>query len=161
MTITTKITFNNYVKLMLILSFRNVRLILFSIIGINMLLLPLFYLTGLNDKTPYLTMILGLFVLIIPSVMVYISSKKNYASNTRMQEKIIYEFTDEYIEITGETFKTVMDWSKIYKILELRGWILIYQNIEVATIIPKASFGENITAFRKLVKSKNIKSKLY
>lgn len=71
-----------------------------------------------------------------------------------------YEFTSEKIKITGETFNSELDWGKTYEIKELKDWILIYQNRQVANVLPKESFGENIKDFRILVKSKNLNAKL-
>lgn len=53
-----------------------------------------------------------------------------------------------------------MDWTKIYKILELKNWILIYQNRQIANLIPKEYFGDNLHEFKELVKRKGIKAKL-
>lgn len=75
-------------------------------------------------------------------------------------EKISYEITEKYIRIKGESFNSAMDWTKIFKILELKNWILIYQNEQAATIIPKVAFGEKISEFRNMVKSKKINSEL-
>jgi hypothetical protein len=63
------------------------------------------------------------------------------------------------MKITGETFSSEMDWSKIYKVLELKNWILIYQSKLIANAIPKESFDDNLESFKEIVRNKNIKVK--
>lgn len=74
-------------------------------------------------------------------------------------EQIRYEFTDEKILLTGESFASEMEWQKIHKVLELRDWILIYQSKQVFNVIPKESFGKNLSDFKSLVRNCNVKSK--
>jgi len=62
--------------------------------------------------------------------------------------------------ITGESFTSQLNWEKTYKVAELNHWILIYQNRQVANVIPKESFKDQLTEFRALIKSKNINQKL-
>jgi hypothetical protein len=59
---------------------------------------------------------------------------------------------------TGETFKSEMSWTKLYRVQELRNWILIYQSKTAANIIPKESFGEILSEFKRLVVESNVKS---
>lgn len=163
MIIETKLDFKRYLKLMYTLAYRRPIMIYLTIIGLAMFLLSIFHFSGIIvpfDSPPYFQILFGFWIIALLPVSVYWSGKKNFSSNGRLQEKIIYEFTDEKIKITGETFSSEMDWAKTHKIIELKNWIIIHQNRQTANILPKESFGEKISDFRLLVKSKNIKAKL-
>jgi len=73
---------------------------------------------------------------------------------------MIYEFTDEKVSINGESFNSEFDWKSVFKISELNDWILIYQSNQIANLLPKKAFGENLETFKTLVKGKNIKSSI-
>ena len=163
MIIETKLDFKRYLKLMYTLTYRKPIMIFLSIVGLTMFIGSIFYFLGFNvpvDSPPYFQIVFGFFIIAILPFSIYWSGKKNFSSHGRLQEKIIYEFTDEKIKITGETFNSELDWGKTYKIKELKDWILIYENRQIANILPKESFGEKIKDFRILVKSKNVNAKL-
>ncbi len=163
MIIETKLQFKDYLKLMYILTYRKPVMILLTILGSLMFVGAIFYFLGFQvpvDEPPYFQIVFGFFIIAVLPFSVYRSSKKNFISHGRLQEKITYEFTEEKMKQTGESFNSEMDWSKIFKVQELRNWILIYQSKQLANILPKSSFGDNLNEFKNLVKSKNIKAKL-
>ena len=163
MIIETKLDFKRYLRLMYSLTYCKPIMIFLTIVGLTMFIGSILYFLGFNvpiDSPPYFQFIFGFFIIAILPFSIYRSGKKNFSSHGRLQEKIIYEFTDERIKITGETFNSELDWTKTYKITELKNWILIYQNRQIANILSKDSFGDKISEFRTLVKSKNIKAKL-
>lgn len=71
---------------------------------------------------------------------------------------MIYEFTNDKIIISGESFHTELSWDKTYKVLELNKWILIYQSRLAANILAKEAFGDQLDAFKTLVKSTKIRN---
>ena len=163
MIIETKLDFKRYIRLMYTLTYRKPIMIFLTIVGFTMFIGSIFYFLGFNvpvDSPPYFQIVFGFFIIAILPFSIYRGGKKNFSTNGRLQEKIIYEITDEKIKQIGETFNSDMDWTKIYKILELNDWILIYQNRQIANLITKDSFGDNLYDFRELVKSKGIKAKL-
>ncbi len=163
MIIETKLDFKRYLKLMYTLTYRKPIMIFLMIVGLTMFISSIYYFLGFNvpvDSPPYFQIVFGFFIIAILPFSIYWSAKKNFSSHGRLQERIIYEFTDEKIKITGETFSNELDWTKTYKIAELKDWILIYQNRQIANILPKESFGEKISDFKILVKNKNVKAKL-
>jgi hypothetical protein len=160
MKIETRLDFRKYLKLMYYLTYKKPWTIIITIIGLTMLIISILYFLGYKmtlERPPYAQLIIGLIVIFIP-ISILRSAKKFFSSNGRLQEKMIYEFTVDKIIIIGETFKTEMDWTKLYKIQELRDWILIYNNKFNANIIPKDSFGEELIEFKKIVFANNIKS---
>jgi len=96
--------------------------------------------------------------MILP-ISIYWSAKRSFSTNKRLQEKIIYEFTNENIIIKGETFNSELNWSKTYRIMELNNWILIYQSRLTANVIPKKSFDSQLATFKEIIRSNNIKAK--
>ena len=163
MKIETRLEFKKYLKLVYRQSFLNGKMIFFAILGIAMLVVPLLHFLGFNipyDNPPYFQLLFGIFIVFIIPILVYFSAKRNFNSNRRLQEKIAYEFTEETIKITGETFNSEMDWSKIYKIKELKNWILIYQSKLTMNIIYKDAFGKDILEFRELVLKNKVKTNI-
>lgn len=152
----TKISLKDYVKIMFYMTYtRPLMIVLLSlmlIFFISFIALP-----GDNDTFPMFTLFV---VIILLPVLTYFSAKKNYSNNLRIQEKICYDFTEDKIIIQGESFYSEMDWNKIYKVVELKNWILLYQSGQSANLILKSSFGNDLEAFKALVKSKGVKAKL-
>lgn len=163
MTIETKLDFKKYLTLMYTLTFRKPIMILLAIAGLIMFGSSILYFLGYAvpvDSPPYFQLVFGFFIIAFLPFSIYWTSRKNFSSHSRLHEKIIYEFTEEKIKQIGESFFSEIDWTKIYKIMELKNWILIYHNRQVANLIPKESFGDNLPEFKQLVKSKGIKAKL-
>lgn len=168
MKFTSTISFDDYLKLNYILTYKNKWVIYLSILGFLMLVATGLYYSGLapwlyaKDNPPYLPIIFGLFTVIgIPS-SVYFSAKKNFKTSERLQEEIEYEFTDYKFKLTGSSFSNEMTWDKTYKIQELKNCFLIYQNRKVANLIPKRNLSLEETEYlRNLFKSfKNVILKL-
>jgi len=163
MIIETKIDFKSYLKLMLTLTYRTPGTIVLSIIGFILILISVLYFVGINlmfNEPPYLQIALGFFIMAFLPFSTYRNARKNYLTYDLLQEKIIYEFTDEKIIETGETFDSEMDWTEIYSVLELNDWIIIYHISGSANFLPKESFGENLNEFKELIKRINIPAKL-
>jgi len=157
MTIETKLDFKRYLELMFAMAYRKPIMIVYNLLGLILLTLPLIYFLGGNisyDKPPYFQLVFAVFILALLPFSVYTSAKKNFASPGKLREKIIYEITEENILMTGETFELKIEWDKIHKIMELKKWVLIYPNKKAAFILPKEDFGERISDFRTLVRSK-------
>ena len=163
MTIETKLDFKMYLNLMYTLTYRKPTIIILSIIGLTMVFSSALYFLGFKipfDEPPYSHLLFGFFFIAYMPFSIYRTGKKNFSSYSRLQEKIIYEFTDEKIKLIGETFNSEMDWTKIHKILELKDWVLIYQNSQFFNLIPKESFSDKLDEFKDLVKMKGVKAKL-
>lgn len=165
MRIKTKLTFNEYLKLIFLLTYRKAVNILLSIIGLAMFIGAILYFIGVisipTDGPPYITLLLGFLIVVVSPLSTYIASRRAFYSHTSLRETIFYEFEDDKIQVTGETFNSVLTWSSIYKVLELKHWMLIYQSKLIANIIPKQSFqGTQLADFRELVKNSNVKAEL-
>jgi len=156
--IESKLIFKDYLKLMYVLTYRKPVIIIITIIGILSLIMSLLYFGGIKmpyKSPPYSQLFFGIVIVFLFPVLIYISAKRMFASSARLQERITYEFTDEIIRVTGESFKSEMDWMKIYKIVELKSWFLIYQNKRAANLIAKETLRDQQGAFKKLIQSKS------
>jgi hypothetical protein len=163
MIIDTKLEFKSYLSLIYILTYRKPIMIIITFVGFVMFVGSILYFLGYKipfDEPPYFQIVFGFFTIGVVTYSVYSSCKKNFSSHGKLLEKVVYEFTDEKISQTGETFSSEMDWTKIYKVLELKDWILIYQSKQVANLLPKIAFGKNLDEFKRIVQNKNIKTKL-
>jgi hypothetical protein len=159
MTVETKLDFNKYLKLRMILLFRRPASIIFTISGLLMFIYAILHLSGLALPSVNLSdsalIILGFVLVFLRPLAVYYSTKKLYSSNAGgLQETKVYEFTQEYFKITANTLNAELKWERVHKITELKDWILIYQNSFVASPIPKEAFGNKLYEFKQLVRLK-------
>ena len=92
-------------------------------------------------------------ITIVQPTVIYNTIRKNYMSSSHLKEQLKIEFTATEIKIHGDSFYTVLDWAKIYKVQELNDWILIYQNSLSAIIIPKRSLTGKLREFKHLLHS--------
>jgi len=91
----------------------------------------------------------------------YSRLKNAYYSNLKIQEKIFYTFTKEYIFTKGETFDGDFTWKIIDRIRENKEWFLIYQSRTTMNMISKRNFTEHqIKELRNLIKLNKVKAKL-
>lgn len=91
----------------------------------------------------------------------YFRLKKAFYSNKKIQEEIVYTFTDDKIHTKGETFDGDFTWEKVYRIKENKDWFLIYQSKTTMNMIPKKYFIKNqVTELRNLIRKNNVKANL-
>lgn len=149
--LTTKLSVGDYIKVNYHLLYRKWTTKFMTGIGLFMLILILFSLNSLT-QFPWIQLIFGLFLTVGMPISVYFSAKKNYQSNGRISETINYEFDKDNIQVTGESFNSKLTWGKIYSVTENKEWILIWQNRQVANVVPKRDFKEGeLQAFKSIV----------
>ena len=108
-----------------------------------------------------------LYVVVVLLIIIWIpirTRKKiryEFESNKSIQEEITYQFSNEKIEIVGETFHSEVSWTTIFKINELKNWFMIYQGNNTVNLVPKKNFTQQQKQdLRTLITSHNITSKL-
>ena len=164
----TTVSLKEYIKLMYILTYKRGWMIFITIIGLLMLCVTIIYLSGTlpilfqKDYSPWTNIIFGFLFLVAIPFSVYFSSKRNYFATKRLHEQIEYEFSNETMKLTGESFNTEMKWDQTYKIEELNNWFLIYQSKKTANLIPKTNLtAEQIQNLRNIFKSlENVRTRL-
>ena len=78
-------------------------------------------------------------VLLIAAIfftVLFVSIKSSFKANKIIRETIVYELTDDQLIITGESFQGKLAWSSVHKVLKNGAWLFLFQNKQVANIIP-------------------------
>ena len=159
MTVKTHITFKEFLNFNIKSSLP--RIIIFSFIILIFLVLNLY--NTENDTQNILqsasVWFAAVFVFII--IRSYFRLKNAFFSNKKIQEEIIYTFTDEKVQTKGETFEGDFAWNTVYKIKETKDWLLIYQSKTTMNMVPKKYFSDSqISELRNMIKKSNVKAKL-
>ncbi|MDD3489913.1 MAG: YcxB family protein [Paludibacter sp.] len=160
-TLTTKLSFNDFIKVSYHLTYRKLSVKLMTVFGLMILLLVPFS-NNYETEFPWFLLFFGFFISVGQPIILYFITKKNYMSNGRISETIIYEFDYESILVTGESFNSRLTWDKVYSVTENKDWILIWQNRQSANVLPKRDFkNEELQLFKEIVNSHSeLKNKL-
>jgi len=159
MTVRTHITFRDFLNFNIKNSFP--RIIIFSLI--LLLFFGLNYFSSEDDAQEISKSALIWFPAIILFIIVrsYFRLKNTFYSNTKIQEEIIYTFTDEKVQTKGETFEGDFTWNTVFKVKELKDWFLIYQSAQTMNMIQKAKMEKDqISELRKIIAENGVKAKL-
>jgi hypothetical protein len=142
----TQLTFKDYRSLLFSLTYKKPIVILAVIIGFLMLTTSLLYFFGAFNSfssPPYFQLVLGIFIVFYLPLSIHFQAKRNLIANKRLSEVITYEFTDDQINIIGESFSSSYDWQKINKFQITKKWVLIFQSKVIANIIKRDCFNES------------------
>ena len=162
MRITTKLDFKTYYRFSLNLLYRRFIMIFITILAVMWLIGSLIYFLGYTTffvDPPFFLLIVSLIILAYPIWMFY-SAKKYFKSNLKLKESIVYEFNPDTIKMTGESFHSEMSWSTVYKVVETKKWMLIYQSKSAANLIQISEFEDKLNEFRTLIKATKVKATL-
>jgi len=118
-----------------------------------------FFMENTFVDPPYAEFFVGIFLIFIYPIIIFYKAKKNFESNKILQEKVSYEFIEDKILISGDSFNSELSWGSIIKVEETKDWILIYHNKQTAILLLKSSIGENLVPLKALISSKNVKTK--
>ena len=158
----TQLTQNDFIKVSFHMLYRKPFIKIFTVIWVLSLLtsIPTLFTSSIADIGVQFILV---FILVfgVP-VFTYISAKTNYKANKRISETITYDFNEDTIITDGESFNATLTWDKIYSVTETKNWILIWQNKQVANVIPKRDFlQDDLKTFKDLVRNqKGFKNKL-
>lgn len=162
MTIKSKLSFEDFKK------FNNLQLkkpafiviFIFCVINFILCLIHILGIYKIYDDFSFSQLLNVIFIFCVFSFITYKYKKylkQSYENNLMTQEEITYAFEDELVKMTGESFNASINWSKLHQIKEKKDFILIYQSNQIANIIPKQDFGNQLIEFKNLVKTKNVK----
>lgn len=159
MIVKTHITFRDFLNFNIKNSLP--RIIIFSLIIMLVLGLNL-YNAELETKEIYKSAAIwfsALFIFIV--VRTYFRLKNAFYSNKKIQEEIIYTFTDEKVLTKGETFEGDFSWNTVFKVKENKDWFLIYQSAQTMNMIQKEKMDKDqISELRKIITENGVKAKL-
>ncbi len=143
--IKSKISLNGYLKLSFFMTYRKPSIIFFNILGF-FLLLAVFsgFAKGydMSSAGAYASLIFGIVFVVVVPLSLYFGTKKSYRANKTFQEEIEFRFTEEKMFVKGETFEANLTLSTMYKMEELKNYILIYHNRQAMNIISKESMSK-------------------
>jgi hypothetical protein len=153
--INQKLESPEYVRCILNMRFRKPMMIMIWFIGISNLIWSSLYLfpsaSILFIDPPYISFALGVGLVILSPVIIYFGAKKDFTSNPRVSEAIEYKFSNDAIEITGESSSSSMAWDKIFKLKETSSHVLIYHDQIIAQFINKKALSpEQLDFFRSM-----------
>jgi len=93
-------------------------------------------------------MIGGLFLLLVPSLIVMMSIYQ-FKSNPSFQNDITYTFSEDKILIQGITFKSEVSWAHIIKQKEISGFLILYHTKKFGNFIAKSKLSSDQLIFIK------------
>ncbi|MBW3523220.1 YcxB family protein [Chryseobacterium sp. NKUCC03_KSP] len=159
MTVKTHITFKDFLNFNIKNSFPRIiifSLIILAIFGLN------FSNAEYNTKEIFKSASIwfaAVFIFII--IRSYFRLKNAFYSNKKIQEEIIYTFTDEKVQTKGETFDGDFTWNTVHRVKETKDWFLVYQSKTTMNMIPKKYFSPSeIIELRNIIEKNNVKAKL-
>lgn len=160
MKIITKIEFKDYLNWNIQMILRRPIMLVFPI-AISFILFNNIDLILSFDIFSVIYVVVVLLIIIWMPIKTRQKIKKDFESNKTLQEEITYQFTNEKIEITGETFHSEVSWTTVFKVNELKDWFMIYQGNNAVNLVPKKNFTpQQKQDLRNLITSHNIKCKL-
>lgn len=154
MIITTKLTFEEYLKLMYAVAYKNWRIRFFTFIGLLIITSSVAVLFSKQVQNfPYSSLLMGLGLVFFTPVSLYFQLKKNYQANTALQQQVAYGFTKEGVELKGESVRSQFKWVNISKVVEQKGYFLLYQPNATVMIVAKKELSDSeINKCRTLLK---------
>ena len=162
--IKTKISFKEYAKLLFSLAYKKpVMIFLVSMAILNGVWIICHHFVLLDISEPKVYQYFGLLLIsVVQPAGIFFMIWRNYATNIHLRETLELNFTKDQIKLKAEGFTLESLWSKMYKIIELQYWFVIYQNSLSAIIIPKKSFQQtDMEEFKQILLSiKEIQVKL-
>ncbi|RYD75290.1 MAG: YcxB family protein [Sphingobacteriales bacterium] len=157
--IKTRISREDYIKLLLALAYRKPIIWMFTFIGLLSFVAVILNLLdiGLRDF-PFMELIISIAILIVYPTIIYLRGKRSYERTPQLKEEITYRFTTEKMRVKTENTETQTSWNKVEKVQEHKKWILIYQENLITNIIPKNAFTiEQLSALRNILPKNKLK----
>ncbi len=142
MTITAKVDFKEYVKLVFTLTYKKPVMIVIVCVGLAMLTWVVGYALGFSflpepQFYQYTTIAL---ILVVQPCMIFLTIRRTFISSNHLGESLRIAFDPEKISLTGAAFHTEFAWAGTFKVVELPHWFMVYQNTISAVLAPKRSF---------------------
>ena len=141
MEIVSKISEKDYVNVFFTILWAKRSIRFCTIIFILIFVLGSFNVFVLKTTGP-VTLLFPLLFLIVFSVSIYFGAKRTFKTDGRISETIRYVFDDVKLAIQGESFESILNWDKVYKVTRSKHWLLIWQNNVLANAISMASLDE-------------------
>lgn len=154
--ITSKLDKTEYIKTMFIGLYKRPYYVLVTIFGLFILAVSMLNYTKLTSfqvYSPITDAIIGLFLLLLPPLIV-LMAVRHVKSNSVLLSEITYKFTDVGVSATGSTFKMDFLWEHMIKQNERGKFIILYHTKSAGTFIDKTNLTPEQLLF---IKSKIVK----
>lgn len=161
MIIKTKLSEKDLINVNFLLLYSKLSIKIFTGIIIVLLALSIVPSLSQSDHSSSTGIITPIVMLIGFPLFQYFASKRLYNSNKRISETIEYQFGQDLLFIKGESFSAEFTWDKIFKVSKTKNWILIWQNKQVANVIPRRDIWEgDITKLKEILQTHHVKNNL-
>lgn len=155
--VTTRLELKQYTRLLYYLTYRKKAIIFMTGLGLYLMIPSVLMFLGVytgGKGEPYPQLIIGFLMAIVLPISIYFQAQKNYKGNKRLAENVKYIFNQDTVQIEGESFNSTLSWNKMHKVVEIKNWILIYENPQIAMFISKSSFtAEQLKEFKSLLRT--------
>jgi hypothetical protein len=138
-TIKTRLTIEEYTKVMFIGLYKKPTYILATLLGLYLTTtVVLNYLNIINyyPDTPLYELASGPFLLLAPALIVLISVRQ-FRSNPCFQNEMTYSFDENGVIVQGSTFKSEFQWAHVIKQKEVGKFLILYHNNKLGNFIDK------------------------
>ena len=81
---------------------------------------------------------IGLAIAFVPMyipALTWFKCLRIYKVNFKLSEPFTYDFSEEGLVITGESFNSKYTWEKIPRIKTIKGWLLVYQGRAITNLV--------------------------
>lgn len=106
--------------------------------------------------TPYWEIGLGLFLLLAPILILFISIVQ-FNSNPANKEAILYTFSNQGVEIKGNSYLSKLDWIYFMKQKEIGQYLILYHSKKFGSYIDKTMLTDAQIEFIKFKINGNTK----
>lgn len=162
MTIKTKMSFKEFIRLNIDILFEDI------VLKFGFLFLLVFPILAIISNTVYYfnlqNLLIAIFILLFLLFIIlfkFFQLKKVYKTNKYIKEELVYTFSNDKFFLESDSFKREIDWKTLYKVNELKHQFLIYFDSYTKNTIPKKDFTKDqISELRNIIKNNNVKAKL-
>lgn len=155
-TIKTRISFEQYAALLFRLTYKKPALIVIVCVGLVMVSWVLGSAWGLSflPEPQFFQYVTVALIFLVQPLFILSTIRRTYVSSDHLGEPLEMVFDAEHIRITGKSFYTERAWAKLFKVVELHEWYMIYHNSLSAVLVPKRSFKKaQAREFEELLRS--------
>ncbi|TDX86420.1 YcxB family protein [Epilithonimonas xixisoli] len=161
MKIAYKIEQSEYIKLMFYQTYKRPIFIYVSILGFIFLIFIIKDLFLYKTFDDYTSIFIAFFSLIFYPILLYVRFRNFYKSHKILGLKTFTEISNERFRDEGEGFEAKILWKNVYKVKELKNWILVYHNSTAYGFLPKRTMTKTqIEEFRNIIIGNNLKADL-
>lgn len=146
----TELKVKDYSKVMFLGLYRKPPFIVATIVGLYLIvtvILDHFNIIKFYSETPYFEFISGLFLLVLP-ILIIIIAVRQLLSNPNCQE-IKYTFSDNAMTVQGPTFKGEFLWAHIIRQKEINKFLILYHSKKMGNFIDKTKLTADQIQFIK------------